>query len=250
MSAAERRPLQYPAGVQLPFTGEDSLRRLARQCMVGPQSRVLVLGVGQGQVAAYLARECGPELVLADSSDAPLASARAALEKANLNHRAHYQKVEPDRLPWGEQEFSSIWVDAQTLVDLEASLVRLRPHLVLKGRLCLQWPVRVGRGQHPSPLVRAWEAALGEPLMLPRDCLQILSRNGFEPQIVECLEDAELADFYRQVEAGLSSSPRAKALAEEVALFRAQNGRSAASFAVMVGRRKEPGEKPPPSRAE
>ncbi len=253
MPPAERRPLRYPAGVSLPFTGEDFLRRLTRQCMVGDQSRVLLLGAGLGaaETAAYLASTHDPELVIADPDEAALAQVQGVLEAEGLASRARFERVDPAALPFGEQEFSSIWVDAQVLSDLEAAVKALRPHLVLKGRLCLQWPVRVGR--HPrAPLVRAWELRLGHSLLLPREVLGVMERHGYEPQMIEALEDSALSAFYAQVskKLGEAQADGGASLREEVTLFEAQNGRSAVSFSVSVGRRKEPGEKPPPSRAE
>lgn len=249
MTPPERRPLQYPPGVHLPFVGPDYVQRLAKQCMLGPHSRVLFLGAGGGaaEAAAWLARNVDPELVLADASEEVLAQARARLEQDSLTQRTWFQQVDPSALPWGDGEFSSIWVDAQTFGALQPAAKALRRHLVLKGRLCLQWPVRVSR-QPDAPQVQAWEARMGDVLLPPRDCLQRLAETGYEPQVLECLSDPELASFYKQVEA--ASPPAGSGWAEDLSFFRAQNGRSAVSFVVMVGRRKEPGEKPPPSRSE
>ena len=71
-------------------------------------------------------------------------------------------------------------------------------------------------------------------------------------QLIESLEDPLLDEFYRSVEQALPADASAKAarVKEEVALFRGQGGRSTVSFAAIVGRRREPGEKPPAARSE
>ncbi len=253
MTPPARQPLHLPPGVPLPFSGEEAVRRLVHLCMVGPQSRVLLLGLGNGAVdaAVWLARNVDPELVLADRDDARVAEARARLEREGLAQRAWFQRVDPHALPWGEGEFSSIWVDPKTFGELEPAVRGLRPHLVLKGRLCLQWPVRVSR-QGGTPLERTWEARTGGPLLTPREILQGLAEAGYEPQTAECLSDAELEALYGRLESEAASgrAPPPPGFADELVQFRAQGGRSAVSFVLAVARRKEPGEKPPPSRSE
>lgn len=233
MTPPARQPLHLPHAAPWPFSTEDVLRRQVRLCMLGPQSRVLLLGLSRGtqDAAVWLARNVDAELVLADGDEARGSEARARLEQEGLAGKAWFQTVDPLALPWGEGEFSSIWVDAHTYGELDPAVRNLRPHLVLKGRLCVQWPVRVSR-EAGAPLERDWEARTGGPLLTPRDCLQILGDAGYEPQAAECLSDAELTPLFGD-----------EALLE-------QGGRSPVSFMLLVGRRKEPGEKPPPSRSE
>jgi hypothetical protein len=79
----------------------------------------------------------------------------------------------------------------------------------------------------------------------------VLEAAGFEPESAESLHDTELDALYRDIEAGLAASPvgpQAAGLREELALHRESNGKASVSYAFVVGRRKEPGEKPPASR--
>jgi hypothetical protein len=102
-------------------------------------------------------------------------------------------------------------------------------------------------------VLRLWEQKMGAPLLLPGECLQAIEREGCEPQTAEVLDDAALNAHYRELEQSLRSDEddaRAAALREEVALFRSQGGRSSASFAVLVARRREPGERPPRAHGE
>jgi hypothetical protein len=100
--------------------------------------------------------------------------------------------------------------------------------------------------------VEFWEARLGESLLLPRELLQALEKSGFEPEGVETLSDAELVEHYRLLEARLAGVPpadsQARMLREEIELFRSQAGKASVTYAMVMGRRKEPGEKPPASR--
>jgi len=66
------------------------------------------------------------------------------------------------------------------------------------------------------------------------------------------LSELELAELYRGLEQKLAKPSKDKQgaanLAEQIDLYRAQNGRSSATFICALGRRKEPGEKPPAAR--
>lgn len=230
---------------------EAMLRRVARYCGLGSRSRVLMLGFDGGLAPSFLAQEVGAKVIAADSDEAAVQRQRDTLRAQGAEDRVSTRRVEYERLPFGDQEFEAILVDTQAL-RLDTAARGLRRHLAIDGRLCVIYPVRVGRYPNPAVL-RMWEQKIAEPLLLPSECLQTIEREGYEPQTAEVLDDAALEAHYRQLELSLragADSERAATLEEEVALFRSQGGRPGASFAVLVARRREPGEKPPAARSE
>lgn len=250
-AAADPFPLYYPAGASPAFVDEGYVRRLGRSCLIEPDSRVLVIGAAQSPLAERLVHEFGCTVVVAASSE-ELDAARSRVSSAGLEDRISIKHVAPRSLPYEDEEFQAIFVGLRTPFPLGEAVLSLRRFLSPKGRLCVAYPVRVGRQVHPAAQ-KFWTQRLGEPLRLPRECLQVIERAGYEPQIIEALEDPLLDAFYREVEEHLrvaASDPHAELLREELALHRSQGGRSTVSFAVMVGRRKEPGEKPPIARSE
>jgi SAM-dependent methyltransferase len=230
---------------------EAMLRRVARQCAVGSRTQVLMLGFGDSTAPAQLVRATGANVTAADADAEVVQTHRDTLRQHGAEDRVRLRRVDYDRLPFDEGEFDAILVGAQTM-PLDAAARGLRRHLGANGRLCVIHPVRVGR--HPNPAVmRVWEQKIGAQLPLPSECLQTIERAGYEPQSAEVLDEAMLDAHYRHLEQSLRSGDgdaKVAGLREEVALFRSQGGRSSASFAVLVARRREPGEKPPPSRSE
>ncbi len=122
--------------------------------------------------------------------------------------------------------------------------------LAPRGRLGLTFPARVGRYTAKSAL-EFWEKRLASPLLLPRELLLALEAAGYEP---ESVGDAHGPQSWTTSTARWSSAwrPRppssAEVLRQEIALHREQNGKAGVSYAFIVGRRQEPGEKPPASR--
>jgi SAM-dependent methyltransferase len=250
MAPPDPFPLAYPGDVRPSLSAEASVLRMASNCSITPNTRVLVLGVGDGLATRVLARDLGAQVVAADASADRLERLRSTLQPAEVAQRVKLQLIDYDALPFSEGEFAAIFVDVIPVMPLQKTVSGLRSLLGPNGRLCLGYPVRVSRHSNPGA-VRFWEQKLGETLLLPREVLQTLERAGYESQIIETLEDAGLDDFYRAVdEAWTAQTSGAAMIREELSLHRSQHGRSATSFAVMVGRRKEPGERPPPSRNE
>jgi SAM-dependent methyltransferase len=230
---------------------EAMLRRVARHCAIGARTQVLVLGSGGGVAAALLAKGTGANVVAADSDPEAVQKHRVTLREHGVEDRVRARRVDYHKLPFADGEFEAILLSGHSL-PLDAGARALRRHLSSGGRLCAAYPVRVGR--HPNPaVVRLWEQRAGVPLQPPSECLQTIERAGFEPQTAEVLDDAALDAYYRQLEQSLRSAnddAGVATLREEVALFRSQGGRSSASLAVLVARRREPGQKPAPSRSE
>lgn len=252
MAEAEGFPLYYPGDARPAFAGEAFLRRLAKQCGVMSSARALTLGMGAGPGPIFLAREFGVPVVAVEATEAEAKGLKERVKAAGVDDRVAVKHGAFDKPPVGDGEFDVIFTDARVPLRLKDAVKGLRRYLAPKGRLCLVYPVRVGRHQNPAAL-KHWEALLGEPLLLPRECLQLFEQHGYEPQLIETLEDPSLDEFYTAVEQALtvdSANPRVARVREEVALFRGQGGRSTTSFAAMVGRRREPGEKPPVARSE
>ena len=190
-------------------------------------------------------------VVAADADEKELALLQETIRSQSRGDRISVRRVDYDRLPFGDGEFHGILVQGRVIATLNQAARALRRHLAPRGRLCLIYPARIGR--HPSRVaLDFWQKRLGEPLMLPQELLQVLERAGYEPESIETLSDAELGEYYGGVEQRLAALPEQAAAAqwlrEEIDLFRSHAGRCGVSYALVIGRRKEAGEKPPASR--
>jgi SAM-dependent methyltransferase len=249
MSPAGPFPLYYPGDARRAFGTDEATRRFARIAQLEPGSRVLVLGVGPNTAALLLARDMGCAVVAADTEDALLASVRERVRALSLGDRVETRRVDLDRLSFPEGEFDAVLVQGRVFFPLERSLHTLRQFLAPHGRLGLTYPARVGRFTS-KPALDFWEKRLGEPPLLPREMLLELEIYGFEPESAETLTDLEMDNLYRDVESRLAAMPaeQAEVLRQEISLHREQNGKAGVSYAFLIGRRREPGEKPPTSR--
>lgn len=245
-------PLYYPGDVRNAFVKDEGIRRIARVAGWKEGARILHLGCGVGWPSLYLAEQLGCRVTAADEDEVSLDALRGLVKARSLTDLIELKKLEPGALPFSDGEFEGILVEHRLALRLDEALKTYRKLLAQKGRLALLYPVKVGRFP-AAPVVSFWETKLGEPLRSPRQVLEALETSGFEPQSVESLADPDLDDFYRAVEPTLSrltDTTQAQALREELALHRSQAGKAGVTFAVAIGRRKEPGEKPPPSRSE
>ncbi|MFY0575351.1 SAM-dependent methyltransferase [Cystobacter fuscus] len=195
-----------------------------------------------------LAQEFGCSVVAAHWDEAQLSRMRERVHALALDGRVEVRRVDLGRLAFREGEFDAILCQGPIVMALPDALRSLRPFLAHRGRLGLTYPVRVGRVT-PRAVLEFWERRLGAPLLLPRELLQQLSLSGFEPESVESLQDSELDTLYRELAPHLEQAPAESShwLREEMALHR-ENGMATSSYAFAVGRRREPGEKPPASR--
>ncbi|MFB1484107.1 cyclopropane-fatty-acyl-phospholipid synthase family protein [Corallococcus sp. RDP092CA] len=250
MSPAEHFPLYHPPGAQRAFGSDDATRRFAKVAQLEPGSRVLVLGCGpDGGAAMLLAQELKCSVVAVDVDEALVSPVRERVRAQGLSDRVEVRRVAPDALGLLDGPFHGILVPGRVQYPLDVSLRVFRPLLGKRGRVGFTFPARVGRFT-PKSVLDFWENRLGAPLLLPRELLQALEAAGFEPESVESLHDTELDAFYKELEAHLpeGDAPESAALREELALHREHNQRPGVSYAFAVGRRKEPGEKPPASR--
>ena len=111
-----------------------------------------------------------------------------------------------------------------------------REFLAPEGRVVFVRPVKV-LSRPPPGMVEQWERHWGQALRTPQELLAAFPAAGYEPDFAEALGIDEMDALY-------AAAP--DELAEEAALYRA--GAAAISFAIAVGRRREPDEKPRPSR--
>jgi SAM-dependent methyltransferase len=249
MSPAGPFPLNYPGDARRAFGSEEATRRFARVAQLEPGSHVLVLGCGSSATPVLLARDLGCSVVAADTEDALLAPVRDRVRALGLGDRIEVRRVELDKLGFPEGEFDAILVQGRVFYPLIPALTTFRRLLAKRGRLGMTFPARVGRYTAKAAL-EFWEKRIGGMLLLPRELLLELEAHGYEPESVETLTDLELDTLYRDLESRLQSVSAADAavLRQEMAVHREQNGKAGISYAFLIGRRKEPGEKPPASR--
>jgi SAM-dependent methyltransferase len=249
MSPAGPFPLYYPGDARRAFGTDEATRRFARVAQLEPGSRVLVLGCGPLTAPVLLARDLGCSVVAVDTEEALLAPVRERVRALGLGDRVELRRVELERLGLPEGEFDAILTPGRVLWPLRTALTTLRRLLARRGRIGLTFPARVGR-YTAKAILEFWEERLGEPPLLPRDLLLELEAQGYEPESAETLTDLELDNLYREIESKLGAAPPAEAevLRQEIAVHREQGGKGGVSYAFIVGRRKEPGEKPPTSR--
>lgn len=242
-------PLFLPTGVRGLFESESLLRRLARLAHWDARARILELFGSLSGLSLAKLSDCA--LTVVDASADHLEDLRERAQLVGIAGRLATQVGNVLELQQPPASFSGVLSLGRVTGSVASEAKRLRPLLAPGGRLGLTTVVRVGR-QSSEQALRFWEARLGAPLLLPRAALMELEREGFEPELIETVSDAELDDFYHDVEVGLShlnaSGPGLDELRGELSLYQALRARSGYSYGFVVGRKKEPGEKPPPSR--
>ena len=155
-------------------------------------------------------------------------------------------------LPFADNAFDGIVGLGRLIAPLESGAAALRRFLAPKGRLAMTWPVKVSRNPSAAAL-EYWQARLGQPLQLPREALMSVEKQGYEPETIETLGELELDEYYAELETVLDRQPaesaaQVKSMREEIAMHRNIGSRGGVTIALVVARRKEPGERPPQSR--
>ena len=250
MAPAEHFPLYFPGDARRAFGAEDVCLRIAHTAGWSNGSRLLELGAGSAGL--FLTSKLGCHATVVDADDKALGPLRERAKVAPVSERITVQQASPDKLPFEDEEFDGILALGTVALPASVAVKTLRRHLATRGRLALTYPVKVGRYPVKAALDH-WEARLGEPLLYPRELLQLFEKAGYEPETFETLSDADLDLYYRELEATLAKQPPAaaaqvKVLRDEIELHRGQSGKASVTLALAVGRRKEPGEKPPASR--
>ena len=226
----------------------EALKRLVRALDVQPGERVLLLGAGDGTSLRVLARDAGANVTAVEWDPKLVAALEARVRDEALSGRVTVRQGDGSGLP--SQGFESVLVDTLpppgSLTDFTA---KLRELLVVNGRLGITLPVAVGLTTQ-EPVQAFWSGELGTPLQRPAATLGLIEKSGYEPQWAESLSDELMAEYYRLLdEQAQNAEPAVAERAKKaIELFRTGPGRTGASHAMLVARRREPGEKPPPAR--
>jgi len=242
-------PLFFPPEARRLFQTESLLRRFAHAAHWSRESRLRELGGSLGGLALCRALSCKLTLTEADPKQLDALKERARV--AGIAERVTFLQKTVDELAPEADAFDGIFALGRVVGPLGALATRLRPALAEKGRLGVTTVVKVGR-HPPAAALEAWSKRLGAPLPLPREALIEVEAAGYEPELLETVSDAELDEYYKELEVVIARGgldpAGLQALQEEIALHRAHNGPSGVAYAVVIARRKEPGEKPPLSR--
>ena len=247
---ADAFPTYLPTEARRLFSSSDSVQRIARTAHWAPGSRVLELGASLA--AGVFVSALKAQVTAVDADPKALEALKERLKAAGMLDKVTLRQVSWGALPFGDSEFDGIVSLGRLLGPLDHHAHVLRRHLAPKGRLALTWPVKVGRNPVQAAL-DYWQQRLGQPLQLPRDALISVEKHGYEPETIETVGEGELDEYYSELEAVLGRQPPAaaaqvKLLADEIAFHRSLGGRTGVAIALVVARRKEPGERPPASR--
>lgn len=233
-------------GRRLPGTPE-TFRRLLRALEVQPGHRVLLMGSGEGLLFRTLAHEAGAQLTALEWHAPYVAACEARVREESLSGRVTVRQGELGAV--AGQSFEAIVVETLPPAGpLTPFAAQLRELLAPNGRLGMTLPAAVGLNTAEA-VAKFWSDALGMPLARPVALLSQIERAGFEPQWAETLSDELMAEHCRllgEAAAGAEAKLAERARAE-VELFKGA-GRAGSSYAMLVARRREPGEKPPPAR--
>jgi SAM-dependent methyltransferase len=225
---------------------------MAKWTKLDEESRVLELGCGSGHSSELLAREFGAAVIAADDDDRGLELLRHRLQGANLSRPVQIEKLSSRELPFKEGEFNAILLYPKLMFPFAAGIALLRRYLAPDGRLLIGYPVHVGRRPSQAAL-EFWEKKLGEPLSGPGELMQLLTAAGFESETIDTADGLPLDPFYEAFEAevaqkGNANDPVVRSLRDEIAHHRGRSGTASVAFAMVIGRRREQGEKPAPRR--
>jgi SAM-dependent methyltransferase len=235
-------PIRLPDGARRPFADSHLAHRLVQVAQLPEEGRVLGLGGGSSSLALTLAKDFRIPAILGVLDDEALGRERARVREAGIQDRVEVRTVDPARLPFRDGEFHVAIVESHLWMPPERLVRALRRHLVpSEGRLAFTWPVRVGREGPEDD--EPWAAGIGEPLRLPRELLQLLSGEGFEPEDALTLDGAQLDALYRDWEQ-LPRDGAGQLFREEALRHRARGGGGTSTWALSIGRRREPNERP------
>ncbi len=218
---AEPFPLYVPPEARRLFQSESLLRRFAQTARWDDESSLLELHGSLGALALTRALGCHLTVIEPDERVADTLKERARL--GAIGDKVAIKHGPVAAVAFAERAFDGIFSFGRIIGNTAAVAKRWRPNLAFNGRLGMTVVVRVGRSPSPKAL-EAWAQRLGATLLTPRDT-----------DLETALETTDDRD-----EAGQ------RALRDEIELHRAAP--TAVSLGFVVARRKEPGEKPPPSR--
>ncbi|MFN7135566.1 MAG: SAM-dependent methyltransferase [Myxococcales bacterium] len=234
--------------------GSDELtRRISRLCGLAPGARVLDYGSGTGALARLLAREYGCQLTCVDADPEALQALRRAAAAESVEARIEtLEATSPYTVGFEDESFEAVVAEAgldfisPSFIEAVRSVRRL---LSPRGKLVVVTRALVGRT--PPAGIDALYARDGAALLTPGGLLAAVEQAGFEPIAAETLGEALVDEHLRQLELGLAhltDASHAESLRGELELRRRDDGRAAIGTLLLVARRKELGEKPPPAR--
>lgn len=245
---ADSFPLYLPFDARRLFQGESLLRRLAQTAHWSKASRLLELHGSLGGLALTKALGCTAVVVEPDPRVSDSLKERARV--AAMGERATFLSQAVEGSSFAVESFDGVLSMGRLIGQPGEVARRCRTWLAPKGRLAFTVLVKVSRAPSAEVLA-AWEKRLGAPVPSSRDALMAVERAGFEPEFMESVGEAEMDEYYKELDqaaARHADDPGAPALREESRLHRAQNGRAGVTWALIVARRREPGEKPPVNR--
>lgn len=247
---ADAFPIYLPPDARRLFSSEATLVRIARTAHWAPGPRVLELGASPA--SGVMALTLRAAVTAVDADQRALDAARDRFKAAGISDKVTLKQAAWNALPFGDAEFDGILGLGKLIAPLEQAAASLRRYLAPKGRLVLTWPVKVGRNPVQAAL-DFWQARTGHALQLPREALMSVEKHGYEPETIETVGELELDEYYHELELVLDRQPadaaaHVKAMREEIATHRTLGGRTGVTIALVVARRKEPGERPPASR--
>ena len=234
---------------------DDISRRIAVLCGLTAGARVLDLGSGAGPTARLLAKEHLCEVTCVDLDRQALDSLMEAARADGVAERIHPVQGDLRELDLPEAGFRCVLCEGSVRylgASLEEAAKQVRRFLEPEGRLAITTAARVGRVLPTA--VSGFYQSRGEQLLYPRELSAALERGGFEPLATEAFADSLVDNYYRFVEGALErladpdgGEPLA-GLKREIEVFRREGGRTAVNIVLLAARRKEPGERPRPSR--
>ena len=247
---ADAFPIYLPPDARRLFSSEATLQRIARTAHWAPGPRILELSASPA--AGLLVTTLKAVVTAVDADQRALDLLKDRLKAAGIQDKVTLKQISWNGMPFGDNAFDGIVGLGRLIAPLDAAAAGLRRYLAPKGRLALTWPVKVSRNPNQACL-EYWHARLGQPLQLPREALMGVERQGYEPETIETVGETELDEYYAEVETVLDRQPpesaaQVKAMRQEIEMHRSAGGRTGVTIALVVARRKEPGERPPQSR--
>jgi SAM-dependent methyltransferase len=247
---ADAFPIYLPPDARRLFSSEATIIRIARTAHWAPGPRILELAASPA--SGLLATTLKAAVTAVDSDARALEGVKERLKAAGIQDKVAIKQISWNALPFPDASFDGIVGLGRLVAPLETAAAGLRRYLAPKGRLALTWPVKVGRNPVQGAL-DYWQARVGQPLQLPREALMSVERHGYEPETIETVGEAELDEYYYELETVLDRQPpesatQVKTIRDEIAMHRSHGGRTGVTIALVVARRKEPGERPPASR--
>ena len=235
--------------------GEAIARRIASMLGVESSDKVLDVGCGAGEVARTIARTSHCFVTCLDRDEASLAALKTAAQKDGVEGLLTPVQGDLKTIPVPPVGYQAVIVEGSLRYlgqSFEEVVADVRPFLALNGLIIISVSARVGRAV-PAAVAEFFQER-GEQLRPPGELARALEEGGFEPLPAEAYSDALMDEWYRYVEQALSGvhgpdgEETAASLRREIEIFRREGGRSCVNEVLFVARRKEPGEKPPPSR--